>query len=118
MKAHYEIHESKNGEMRFQLKDLKGMVILSSAVYTSRANCGKGIESCREHSPFDRFYSRSETGEHSFSLRSSNNRIIGHGGKQATANTRDAMISAVKKYAPTAQIVNYSEEGEQECKAT
>lgn len=108
MKARYEIHESTNGERHFQLKDPKGQVILASDAYISRSGCEKGIESCREHSPFDRFYSRGEAGEWSFSLRASNNRIIGHGGSQATAEDRDAMISAVKKHAPTAQVINYS----------
>ncbi|BCJ04246.1 MULTISPECIES: DUF1508 domain-containing protein [Pseudomonas] len=107
MKARFEVRRPNGGDWYFQFVLADNQVMLRSEAHKSLANCINGIESCREHSPYDRFYSRldDESG-FSFRLRASNNKAISHGPRCASAEEREKVINTVKRYASAAQITD------------
>lgn len=106
MSAKYEVYRTEEDGWFFQLKAPGSQVILVSEVYKSLSGCINGIESCREHATFDRFYGRDDVDSRfSFHVRASNNRTIGHGSECVSVEDREAVIRKVKRYAPSAQIV-------------
>lgn len=108
MKARYEIKRSTNDERYFHLKAPNGEIIMSSEGYKTLAGCENGIGSCREHAPYDRFYTRAVTPEGNpfFHLRAANNRIIGQSELYASVQARDTGIEAIKRYAPQADVID------------
>lgn len=107
MKARFEVHRPQGGDWFYQFVVADNQVVLRSEAYKTFANCMKGIESCREHSPYDRFYSRSDDAMgYTFRLRASNNKAISKGPGCASAEEREKIISAVKRYASAAQITD------------
>ncbi|WP_412104495.1 DUF1508 domain-containing protein [Pseudomonas chlororaphis] len=81
--------------------------MLRSEIYKTLSGCINGIESCREHSPYDRFYNRSDDSlRFTFHVRASNNRAISQGRECASADEREIVIGVVKRYAPIAQIMD------------
>ncbi|WP_459743580.1 YegP family protein [Pseudomonas sp. 3A(2025)] len=89
MKARFEVHRSYGGGWYFQLVMTDSQVMLRSEAHKSLTSCINGIESCREHSPYDRFYSRSDNASSfTFRLRASNNKAISQGPECASADER------------------------------
>jgi len=111
MKARFEVHRSQGEDWFYQFVMAQNLVILRSEDHKTFASCIKGVESCREHSPYDRFYSRSDdaTG-FTFYLRAANNRAISYGKRCASAEEREKIISTVKRYASSAQITDSNKE--------
>lgn len=105
MKARFEIQRLE-GNWYYRLIAADNQVALRSEAHKTLASCIKGAESCREHSPYDRFYSRSndEPG-FTFRLRASNNKTISQGPDCSSAEEREKIISLVKRYASAAQII-------------
>ncbi|MCF5802351.1 DUF1508 domain-containing protein [Pseudomonas tremae] len=107
MKVRFEVHSQQGGDWYYQFVAADNQVMLRSAAHKTLASCIKGIESCLEHSPYDRFYSRSDDAAgFAFSLRAANNKAISRGPRCASAEEREEVIAAVKRYASTAQITN------------
>lgn len=107
MKAAYEVHTARDNGWVFQLKSGDNQVLLQSDSYRTLGGCLNGIESCREHSPYDRFYGRIEDTLHfTFHVKASNNRVIGLGCASASADERESVIRLVKRYAQIAQIID------------
>lgn len=107
MKARFEVYRQQGGDWYYQFVTADNQVMLRSGAHESLANCIKGIESCREHSPYDRFYSRSDDASgFTFRLRASNNKAISQGPECSSAEEREKIISAVKRNASTAQITD------------
>jgi len=107
MKASYEVHRAEDNGWIFQLKTRDNQVLLYSDSYRTLGGCLNGIESCREHSPYDRFYGRIERSLHfTFHVRASNNRVIGLGCKSTSTDERENVIEFVKRYAQIAQIID------------
>lgn len=98
MKATFEVLRTRDDGWIFQLKIGGHQVVLHSNTYRTLAGCLNGVESCREHSPYDRFYGRGE--DHvrfTFHVKASNNRIIGLGCVSASAAEREIAIGLVKR---------------------
>lgn len=111
MKARFEIHRPQGEDWFYQFVVAANQVILWSEAHKTFASCIKGVESCREHSPYDRFYSRlDDASGFTFHLRASNNKAISQGPRCASAEERERIISTVKRYASAAQITESKEE--------
>ncbi|MNG09504.1 hypothetical protein D3C84_929230 [compost metagenome] len=107
MKAAYEVRRAGDNGWIFQLKSGDNQVLLQSDSYRTLGGCLNGIESCREHSPYDRFYGRIESSLHfTFHVKASNNRVIGLGCASTSADERENAIGLVKRYAQIAQIID------------
>ena len=107
MKAAYEVRRVGGSGWIFQLKSGDDQVLLQSDSYRTLGGCLNGIESCREHSPYDRFYGRIESSLHfTFHVKASNNRVIGLGCTSASADEREKAIGLVRRYAQIAQIID------------
>lgn len=106
MTARYEIEWATNSIRHFHLKAPNGEIIMHSEGYKTLAACENGIGSCREHAPYDRFFTRAETpgGHPFFYLRVANNRIIGQSQVYASVKAREAGIEAIKRYASEAEL--------------
>ena len=108
MSAKFEIFLGTNRQYYFRLKASNGEKILASEGYTTKANCQNGIQSVKIHSPYDNYYKKliSTNYQYYFTLTASNNQVIGVSETYTTTQSRDAGITAVKAYAPTAPVVD------------
>ena len=108
MSAKFEIFLGSNRQYYFRLKAPNGEKILASEAYTTKANCQNGIQSVRAHAPHESYYKRltSTNYLYYFTLNASNGQVIGTSETYTTTQARDAGITAVKAYAPTAPIVD------------
>lgn len=105
MKTRFEVHRPQIGNWYYQFVAADNQVMLRSEAHKTFASCIRGVESCREHSPYDRFYSRSDDEPgFTFRLRASNNKTISQGPECSSAEEREKIISVVKQYASAAQI--------------
>lgn len=105
MKARFEVHRAQGVDWFYQFVAADNRVMLRSEPYKTFAGCIRGVESCREHSPYDRFYNRSDDASgFTFCLKASNNKAISQGPGCASAEEREKVISAVKRYASAARI--------------
>lgn len=107
----FEIFQSeKNEKFYFRLKAKNGQVILQSQGYADKGGCKKGISSVQKNATEDARYDKKESsnGKFFFNLCAKNNEIIGSSQLYASKATRANGISAVKKVAPEAVIVDLS----------
>ena len=104
----FEVFKGVNGQFYFRLKSANREIILASESYTTKANCLNGVQSVKNHSPFDRYYKKltARNGQYYFTLSASNNEVIGTSETYITEYARDNGIAAVKRDAPSAQIVD------------
>ena len=102
----FVITKRKNGEFQFNLKAGNGQVILSSEGYSSKTNCGNGIESVRKNSADDSKFERktSSNGKFYFNLKATNGQIIGTSEMYESESSRNNGIESVKTNAPDATI--------------
>lgn len=104
MTAAFEIRGGEGKGWIFELK-IENQMILRSDTYRTFSGCLNGVESCREHSPYDRFFGKGKDQvSFTFHLRAANNRIIGLGCISPTPEKRDMAISLVKSCAQAASI--------------
>jgi len=107
MSAKYEIFRSTlNSQYYFRLKAVNGEIILQSEGYQNKAGAQNGVDSVRQHSPFDQYYERktSTSGSPYFVLKASNGQIIGASQMYSSTSSRDAGISSVKTNGPSAPV--------------
>ena len=101
----FQVYKDRRGEYRFRLRARNGEIILhSSEGYSSKQGCLGGIQSVKDHSPYDRNYHRAQdrSGQYYFSLKATNGRTLGMSEAYTTKANRDAGIESVKRVAPTA----------------
>lgn len=114
MNVKYLVYRTGTDGWAFQLKVAGRQVVPRSEVYRTLPGCLNGIASCREHSPFDRFYVREDVGSsNSFRIRASNNRTISSGNLYSTVEDREIAIKQVKKYAAAAPVEISTNEGKE-----
>jgi uncharacterized protein YegP (UPF0339 family) len=106
----FEIKKRSNGEFMFNLKASNGQVILTSEGYTTKDGCKGGIQSVKNHAPYDSYYDKrtSTNWKYYFNLKASNGQIIGTSEMYEGSSGRDNGIESVKTNAPTATIEDLS----------
>jgi len=113
MKERFVLFQSsQNDEYYWHLKAPNHEIILQSEGYKSKVGSQNGIASVKEHSPFDKNYERldSKNGQFYFRLKADNGKVIGVGETYTNQQNREVGIAAVKKYAPSAPIVDMTKE--------
>ncbi|WP_417657090.1 YegP family protein [Pseudidiomarina aestuarii] len=106
MSARYEIYLGSNNQYYFRLKAGNSEIILQSEGYVSRQGAENGVQSVRQHSPHDRFYSR-ETSlnyQYYFTLHAINSQVIGTSEMYTSTTGREIGIESVKRNGPTAPL--------------
>lgn len=109
MSARYEIFRSDhNLQYYFRLKAANGEIILQSEGYLNKSGAQNGVQSVRQHSPYDHYYERklSSRSESYFVLKASNGQVIGTSQMYSTAAARDTGIASVKANGPSAPVVD------------
>tara|TARA_R110002012_G_scaffold18262_2_gene67361 strand:+ start:426 stop:773 length:348 start_codon:yes stop_codon:yes gene_type:complete len=108
MTKRFELFQGTNSQYYFRLKSANNEIILASEGYTTKANCHNGIQSVKSHSPYDSYYKRlnSANGQYYFTLTASNGQVIGVSETYTTTQARENGISAVKRDAPTAPVLD------------
>ena len=91
---------------RFNLHASNHEVILRSENYSAKASALNGVASVKENAPIDQRYVRKESTDrrYYFNLTARNGQVIGTSEMYQTERGRENGISAVKRYAPTADI--------------
>ena len=107
MAGKFELKKSKNGKFHFNLKAGNGQIILSSAMYESKASAQNGIESVKKNAPDDDRYKRNTSGkgEPYFTLHAGNQQVIGKSEMYSSTSAMEGGIESVKKNAPDAEVV-------------
>jgi hypothetical protein len=95
----YVIGKAKNGEHYFNLKATNGQVILTSGMFSSLADCLKGIESVREICVDNNSYERKKSSNNKpyFNLKASNGQISGKSELYESVASMEKGISSVKR---------------------
>jgi uncharacterized protein YegP (UPF0339 family) len=108
MSKRFEIFLGTNSQYYFRLKAANNETILASEGYTTKANCLNGVQSVKNHAPYDSYYSKltARNGQYYFTLSASNNQVIGVSEMYTTETARNNGISAVKRDAPDAPTVD------------
>src|SRR3954469_5967910 len=94
----FQIKKRINGEFQFNLKAGNGEIILTSEGYTTKDNCKGGIQSVKNHTPYDSNYDKktSINGKHYFNLKASNGQIIGTSEMYESTSGMNNGIASVK----------------------
>lgn len=102
----FEIRKRTNGDFQFNLKASNGQTILTSEGYSSKANCQNGIQSVKNHAPYDSNYDRrtSTNSKYYFNLKATNGQTIGTSEMYESSSGREGGIDSVKANAPSATI--------------
>lgn len=108
MSKRFEVFLGTNSQYYFRLKAANNEIILASEGYTTKANCLNGIQSVKVHAPYDNNYHKltARNGQYYFTLNASNYQVIGVSEMYTTDYARNNGISAVKRDAPTASVVD------------
>lgn len=106
MTGFFELSKSSDGQFRFTLKSEGAETLLSSELYQEKRSAEKGIASVQENCTVDgRFEKKvASNGKFFFNLKAANHQVIGTSPLYATADVRDAGISAVKSAGQTATV--------------
>lgn len=106
------ISKRTNDEFQFNLKASNGEIILSSEGYKTKVSCKNGIESVQKNSPEIKMYEIKEAknGKFHFNLKASNGQVIGTSQLYASEASCKNGIESVMKNAPTATIVDETEQ--------
>ena len=106
------ITKRTNDEFQFNLKASNGEIILSSEGYKTKVSCKNGIESVQKNSPEIKMYEIKEAknGKFHFNLKASNGQVIGTSQLYASEALCKNGIESVMKNAPTATIVDETEQ--------
>ncbi len=101
----FQIKETKNGQVKFDLTAKNGQVILSSESYTTKSACMNGIESVKKNSQDDARFERKEAknGQVYFNLKAANHQVIGTSEMYTTNSAMENGIESVKKNAAIAE---------------
>jgi uncharacterized protein YegP (UPF0339 family) len=112
MAGKFELYIDKAGEFRFRLKAGNGEPILASEGYKRRASAMNGIASVQKNAPNDARYERkaNKSGSEMLNLKASNGQVIGTSEAYSSASARDNGIESVKKNAPSAKVVDLTDD--------
>lgn len=107
MASRFEKFMGSDGQFYFRLVAANNENILRSEGYTSCDSCDGGITSVRQNAPYDARYERSSTpgGLWFFNLRGNNGHVVGTSQMYPNSHSMEAGISAVKREAPAAQVL-------------
>jgi uncharacterized protein YegP (UPF0339 family) len=110
--AKFIITNDKNGQFIFVLKANNGKVILCGESYTSKRACLLGIQSVKQHSAYYGYYEKhfSETEQFFFVLTAANKKTIGKSQLYNSPSARSAGITAVRKVARDAEVIQVRKE--------
>ena len=108
MTGKFVIHHSSDGQFHFVLKASNGETILTSELYKAKASALNGIESVKKNAAHDERYERKldKAGHPRFNLKAANHEVIGSSQGYSSEEARDHGIESVKKFAPTAEVVD------------
>lgn len=106
--AKFEIYTDTKEEFRFRLKANNGQAILASEGYKAKDSCSNGIESVKKNCTDDTKFERLEAknGKFYFNLKASNGQVIGASQMYTSTKGMENGISAVKKNATRADILD------------
>ncbi len=106
------ISKRTNDEFQFNLKASNGEIILSSEGYKTKVSCKNGIESVQKNSPEIKMYEikEAQNGKFHFNLKASNGQVIGTSQLYASEASCKNGIESVMKNAPSATIVDETEQ--------
>ena len=106
MPGKFEIKKAKNGQFHFNLKARNGEIILSSEMYTTKANCKKGIASVQKNAVDESRFARlvSKNKKPYFVLKAGNHQVIGNSEMYETERARNNGIKSVMKNAPGVKV--------------
>lgn len=103
----FVIIKTGNGEYYFSLKTADSQIILTSQLYSSKADCIAGIElvrtNCSEFSCYER--KKSIDKKHYFVLKASDGQIIGNSEMFETNAGMDNGIESVKKNGQSTSVI-------------
>ena len=107
MASRFEKFSGSDGQFYFRLVAANNENILRSEGYTSCEACDTGITSVRQNAPYDARYERSSTpgGLWFFNLRGNNGHVVGTSQMYPNSHAMEAGISAVKREAPSAAVL-------------
>ena len=108
MPAKFELTKSPKVEFHFHLKAPNGQIIVTSQEYKSKRAAINGIESVKKNAPNDKLYERKvdKAGHPRFNLKAGNHQVIASSQGYHSEEAREKGISAVKKDAPSATVVD------------
>ena len=109
--AKFNVKKQINNQYYYTLVSANNEIILKGEGYTSKQNCLSGINSVKLNSPYDIRYERKTSwngSQYYFVLKGSNGEPIGVSEMYNSTFYRDNGISAVKRDAPDAPIVDLS----------
>ena len=107
-KGKFRLFKGSNGQFYFNLMAPNGEIIGHSEGYITRQGALNGVDAVRVNSPYDPRYTlfQGKDRQYYFNLKAANNQIIlqseGYASKQGALNG----IASVKRYAPTAELVD------------
>lgn len=106
MAGTFEIKRARDGQFYFNLKARNGQVILTSEMYTTKANAHHGITSVMTNALLDQRFERntSQRGEPYFVLKAANGEPIGVSEMYSSPAAMENGIESVKHHAPEARI--------------
>lgn len=109
--AKFYVRKQINNQFYYTLVSANNEIILKGEGYTSKQSCLNGINSVKINSPYDSRYERKTTwngSQYYFTLKATNGETIGVSEMYNSIVARENGISAVKRDAPTAPIVDLS----------
>ncbi|SDS53634.1 YegP family protein [Pseudomonas granadensis] len=106
MSGWYEVSKSSNGQFRFVLKAANAETILTSELYTTRADADGGIAAVQSNSAVDERYEKKSTkdGHPYFNLKAANHQVIGSSEAYSSDAACDKGIASVKSNGATRVI--------------
>lgn len=108
MPGQFEVYKDKKGEFRFRLLAANSQNILGSEGYSAKSSALKAIESVKKNSQNPNAFvcKVSATGKHTFSLKSSNGKVIGTSQNYDSESGCMNGIKSVATTAPAARLVD------------
>ncbi|MDR2195019.1 MAG: YegP family protein [Gallionellaceae bacterium] len=106
MSGKFVLNSSNDSQFYFVLKAGNGEVILTSAMYTTKASAENGILSVQANSPQDEKYERNvaKDGSPYFNLKAENHQVIGTSQMYSSEASRDNGIASVKNNGQTPTV--------------
>ncbi|PON18600.1 hypothetical protein C2W62_07070 [Candidatus Entotheonella serta] len=106
MAGKFEIKRAKDGQFYFNLKARNGEIILTSEMYTTKANTQKGVASVMTNALLDQRFERkvSRRDDPYFALKAANGEPIGVSEMYSSRSAMENGVESVKHNAPEARI--------------
>lgn len=110
MAGKFEIKKATDGQFYFNLKAQNGEIILTSEMYTTKANTQNGITSVMTNALLDQRFERktSKRGEPYFVLKAANGEPIGVSEMYSSPSAMENGVESVKQHAPDARVEDLS----------